>query len=58
MRVSKAIHRAIRRVSEADPALGRILDSTIRSGYVCRYDADPGNPIIWTVRTRNITAQA
>jgi hypothetical protein len=58
MRVSKAIHRAIRRVSEADPALGRILDSTIRSGYVCRSVADPGNPIIWTIRTRNVAAQA
>jgi hypothetical protein len=57
MRVSKAIHRAIRRVGEADPTLGRILDSTIRSGYVCRYAADPGSPIIWTIRTRTAAPQ-
>jgi tetratricopeptide (TPR) repeat protein len=51
MRVSKAIHRAIQRVNEADPVIGHTLENRIRTGYVCRYAADPGAPIDWTVRT-------
>lgn len=51
MRVSKAIRRAIGRVREADEVLGRALESRIRTGHVCRYDTDPGQPIDWTVRT-------
>jgi hypothetical protein len=50
MRVSKAIHRALARVTEADRTLGRALESRIRTGYVCRYSSDPGQPITWTVR--------
>jgi tetratricopeptide (TPR) repeat protein len=49
MRVSKAIHRAVQRVSEADPVIGHTLENRIRTGYVCRYAADPGAPIDWTV---------
>jgi tetratricopeptide (TPR) repeat protein len=50
MRVSKAIHRAIRRLSSADPVLGRALETGVRTGYLCRYVTDPGQPISWTVR--------
>jgi tetratricopeptide (TPR) repeat protein len=50
MRVSKAVHRALDRIGQADPALGRALESRIRTGYVCRYLSDPGQPIAWTVR--------
>ena len=35
----------------ADAVLGRALGSRIRTGYVCRYDNDPGRPIVWTVST-------
>lgn len=55
MRVSKAIRRAVERVRDADPVLGRMLESRIRTGYVCRYVSDPGQPITWTVRTRGST---
>jgi tetratricopeptide (TPR) repeat protein len=55
MRVSKAIRRAVERVRDADPVLGRMLESRIRTGYVCRYVSDPGQPIAWTVRTRGPT---
>lgn len=51
MRVSKAIHRAISRVSEADPVLGRALEGRIHTGRVCRYVTDPGQPIDWRVQT-------
>jgi tetratricopeptide (TPR) repeat protein len=51
MRVSKAIHRAIQRVGEADPVIGHTLENRIRTGYVCRYAADPGAPIDWTIET-------
>jgi tetratricopeptide (TPR) repeat protein len=51
MRVSKAIHRAIQRVGEADSVIGHTLDNRIRTGHVCRYVADPGAPIDWTVES-------
>ena len=50
IRVSKAIQRAITRIERADPVLGRALATRIRTGYVCRYESDPGQPIRWTVR--------
>lgn len=50
MRVSKAIQRAISRVEAADRVLGRALATRIRTGHVCRYETDPGQPIDWTVR--------
>ena len=50
MRVSKAIQRAIGRIEAADPVLGRALATRIRTGYVCRYETDPGQPIDWIVR--------
>jgi hypothetical protein len=49
--VSKAVRRAIAKVTEADPVLGHALHTRIRTGYVCRYVGDPGRPIEWTVRT-------
>jgi hypothetical protein len=51
MRVSKAVHRALEQVRRADAVLGRALESRIRTGYVCRYVSDPGQPIVWDVRT-------
>ena len=50
MRVTKAIRRAIERITVADPALGRAFDTHIRTGYVCRYATDPLQPITWTCR--------
>ena len=50
MRVSKAIHRAIARLSGADPVLGHALHVRIRPGHSCRYASDPGQPIAWRVR--------
>ena len=50
MRVSKAIQRAIRQVETADPVLGRALQTRIRTGFVCRYIPDPGQPIVWKVQ--------
>jgi hypothetical protein len=50
MRVSKAVRRAIAHVVSADPVLGHVLQTGIRTGYVCRYVTDPGRPIAWTVR--------
>jgi tetratricopeptide (TPR) repeat protein len=50
MRVSKAVHRALEHVCSADVVLGRALESRIRTGYVCQYVSDPGQPIVWKVR--------
>jgi tetratricopeptide (TPR) repeat protein len=57
MRVSKAIRRAIARLQEADAVLGRALETRIRTGHVCRYVTDPGQPIAWTVRAGDTTAR-
>ncbi len=53
MRVSKAIHRAVAHVRKVDQVLGRALESRIRTGFTCRYENDPGEPIVWTVRTHS-----
>jgi hypothetical protein len=47
--VRRAIAAAIARVAAHDPALGRLLDDTIRTGTVCRYDPDPGRPVEWVL---------
>jgi tetratricopeptide (TPR) repeat protein len=49
MRVSKAIHRAIQRIADADPVIGHTLENRVRTGHVCRYVTDPGAPIEWTI---------
>jgi hypothetical protein len=45
--VRKAIAAALQRIEAADPALARLLQSTVRTGAVCRYDPDPGRPVRW-----------
>jgi tetratricopeptide (TPR) repeat protein len=50
-RVTKAIRRALARLGEADPVLGRTMQRSIRTGYSCSYVTDPDQPIRWTVRT-------
>ncbi|MGH7821492.1 MAG: hypothetical protein ACREQ9_17140, partial [Candidatus Binatia bacterium] len=45
--VTKAIKGAIRRISAANPSLGRVLERTIRTGKVFSYDPDPHSPIRW-----------
>jgi hypothetical protein len=50
MRVSKAIRRALQRLSAVDPVLGRAVEARIRTGHFCRYVTNPDQPIGWTVR--------
>jgi hypothetical protein len=45
--VRKAVAAAIERITELDPALGRLLSDTVRTGSSCRYDPDPGRPVEW-----------
>jgi hypothetical protein len=45
--VRKAIAAALHRIEAAEPALGRLLNGTVRTGAVCRYDPDPGRPVSW-----------
>ena len=42
--VRKAIATALHRIEAADPALARLLQGTVRTGAVCRYDPDPRPP--------------
>ena len=45
--VRKAIGVAVSRIGEHDPALGRLLGDTVRTGHRCRYEPDPGRPVTW-----------
>lgn len=45
--VTSRIRGAVRRIARDDPALGRHLDRSVRTGAFCVYDPDP--PEKWTV---------
>lgn len=45
--VTKAIRGAIRRVAQLDPGLGRMLESSIRTGSCCSYVPDPRQALRW-----------
>jgi hypothetical protein len=45
--VTRAIRQAMTRVAEHDPALGKHLELTIRTGAYCVYTPDPRVPSIW-----------
>lgn len=45
--VRKAIASALAHIADRDPALGRLLQDTIRTGASCRYDPDPARPVTW-----------
>jgi tetratricopeptide (TPR) repeat protein len=46
-RVSIAITRAIRLISLDDEHFGHYLERSIRTGNLCCYTPDPGNPVKW-----------
>jgi len=41
------LRAAIDRLGKANPALGRHLDTTIRTGTFCSYTPDPRVPPAW-----------
>ena len=45
--VSKGVRAAITRLGKANPALGRHLEATVRTGTYCIYQPDPRVPISW-----------
>jgi hypothetical protein len=47
LNASRAIRSAMANLAEANPALGRHLSSTIRTGRYCAYLPDPRAPITW-----------
>jgi AAA ATPase domain len=49
LRVTRAIHTAIRRVGEQDEALGYELRATVRTGSFCSYEPDPRRPVSWRI---------
>ena len=48
-RVSIAIARAIRSIANHDAQFGHYLERSIKTGNLCCYIPDPGNPIRWTL---------
>jgi hypothetical protein len=49
--VRKAITAAINRIAATNPSLARLLQDTISTGAVCRYDPDPDRPTQWVLST-------
>jgi hypothetical protein len=49
LRVTRAIHTAIRRVAEQDEQLGYELGATVRTGSFCAYEPDPRRPVSWRI---------
>ncbi len=45
--VTKSIKAALNSIAAANPALGRHLESTIRTGTFCSYSPDPQAPVDW-----------
>ena len=50
VKITKAIKRAIGRISENNASLGSYLNNTIRSGYSFSYVPDPNNPVRFKVQ--------
>jgi len=46
---TRAIRRAITRIAEHDPGLGRELDAAVRTGALCSYDPPPHLRLQWRV---------
>jgi hypothetical protein len=47
--VTRAVKTAIRRIAADDEHLGRELETTVHTGYFCRYEPDPRRPVAWQV---------
>ncbi|HEV7807073.1 MAG TPA: AAA family ATPase [Solirubrobacteraceae bacterium] len=47
--VTRAIRAALRRIAEHEPELGRLLQSSIRTGSACAYLPDPDAPLQWEI---------
>ena len=47
--VTRAIRSAVRRITEHDAEIGRLLQTTVRTGACCAYEPDPTRPVEWDV---------
>ena len=47
MNVTRTVRAAIARIAKAAPVAGAHLDSSIRTGIMCRYQPAPGGPDSW-----------
>jgi hypothetical protein len=47
LNVTRAIRAAVANLARANPALGRHLAATVRTGRYCAYTPDPRLPIAW-----------
>ena len=45
--VTRTLRAAVARIARAAPVAGAHLDSSVRTGRVCRYQASPGGPDGW-----------
>lgn len=45
--VTNSIKRAIAKIDQINPSLGRHLHTSVRTGNFCSYTPDPENPVAW-----------
>ena len=50
--VSKSIGRALESITAANPELGRLLETTIKTGTFCCYQPDPRFPVQWQLQSQ------
>jgi len=48
--VTRAIKASLKRIAEHEPELGHLLQRSIRTGNACRYEPEPGVPLVWDIR--------
>ncbi|HYV56125.1 MAG TPA: hypothetical protein VE911_01215, partial [Candidatus Nitrosopolaris sp.] len=49
LNATMAIKSAMKRIAENNPALGRHLAATVRTGRFCSYNPDPRSTISWDI---------
>ena len=55
--VNKSIGRALEAIDAANPELGRLLATTIKTGTFCTYQPDPRFPIEWQLQSHHEDAR-
>jgi hypothetical protein len=49
--ITKRIRGSVQKIANTTPALGRHLAASIKTGYFCSYNPDPGCSVRWELRT-------
>ena len=51
LNVTRALRAAVRRITQALPDAGAVLDRRVRTGLFCAYEPHPDDSVIWTAQS-------